>query len=118
MASGNIYEAIAAIMCPMPDRDSTFGNPDLSEQDRDFIYFEAVETAERERARFLAALREAAELADERDADFDPLLDTIAECRAEMDRAEHRMRLLLAYGREFVRPQPYQLKDLAYAAGM
>jgi hypothetical protein len=28
------------------------------------------------------------------------------------------MRLLLAYGREFVRPQPHQLKDLARAAGI
>jgi len=28
------------------------------------------------------------------------------------------MRLLLAYAREFVRPQPYQLKDLARAASM
>lgn len=28
------------------------------------------------------------------------------------------MRLLLAYGREFITPQPYQLKNLAAATGM
>lgn len=28
------------------------------------------------------------------------------------------MRLLVAYAREFVRPQPYPLKDLARAAGL
>jgi hypothetical protein len=28
------------------------------------------------------------------------------------------MRLLIAYGREFTRPRPYRLEDLARAAGM
>lgn len=28
------------------------------------------------------------------------------------------MRLLIAYGREFTRPRPYKLEDLAGAAGM
>jgi AraC-like DNA-binding protein len=32
--------------------------------------------------------------------------------------AEARMRLLIAYGREFTRPRPYRLEDLARAAGM
>jgi hypothetical protein len=49
---------------------------------------------------------------------FDPLLAEIAQARREMREAEQRMRLLVAYGREFVRPSPYQLKDLAEAAGM
>jgi hypothetical protein len=33
-------------------------------------------------------------------------------------RAEARMRLLIAYGREFTRPRPYRLEDLARASGM
>jgi hypothetical protein len=35
-----------------------------------------------------------------------------------MLQAEARMRLLIAYGREFTRPRPYRLEDLARAAGM
>lgn len=35
-----------------------------------------------------------------------------------MREAEDRMRMLIAYGREFVTPQPYPLKALAAAAGM
>lgn len=49
---------------------------------------------------------------------YDPLLALIREARHEMREAEARMRLLVAYGREFVRPQPYQLKDLAASTGM
>jgi hypothetical protein len=52
------------------------------------------------------------------DHDFDPLLDEIAAARDAMLAAEARMRLLIAYGREFTRPRPYRLEDLARAAGM
>jgi len=50
--------------------------------------------------------------------DFDPLLDEIAAARYAMLQAEARMRLLIAYGREFIRPRPYRLEDLARASGM
>ncbi|MFK0250317.1 hypothetical protein ACIQUM_36910 [Amycolatopsis azurea] len=49
---------------------------------------------------------------------FDPLLSEIAAARREVRAAEARMRTLVAYGREFIKPQPYQLKELAAAAGM
>ncbi len=49
---------------------------------------------------------------------FDPLLEEIGSARREMRETEVRMRLLVAYDREFVRPQPSQLKDLAAATGM
>lgn len=49
---------------------------------------------------------------------FDPLLAEITAARREMREAEARLRLLIAYGREFVTPRPYPLKDLAEAAGM
>lgn len=50
--------------------------------------------------------------------DFDPLLGEIGAARNAMLAAEARMRLLVAYGREFTRPRPYRLEDLARAAGM
>ena len=52
------------------------------------------------------------------DHDYDPLLGEIAAARDAMLAAEARMRLLIAYGREFTRPRPYRLEDLARAAGM
>jgi hypothetical protein len=54
----------------------------------------------------------------EHEDDYDPLLAEIAGARDAMLRAEARMRLLIAYGREFTRPRPYRLEDLARAAGM
>ena len=57
-------------------------------------------------------------LAWEHEDDYDPLLCEIAAARNAMLVAEARMRLLVAYGRDFVRPGPYRLEDLARAAGM
>ena len=57
-------------------------------------------------------------LAWEQEDGFDPLLAEIAGAREAMLRAEARLRLLVAYGREFTRPRPYRLEDLARAAGM
>jgi hypothetical protein len=52
------------------------------------------------------------------EGDVDPLLGLVAQARREMLDAERRMRLLVAYGREFVGPRPYTLEGLAQAAGM
>jgi AraC-like DNA-binding protein len=54
----------------------------------------------------------------EHEDDYDPLLGEITAARDAMLAAEARMRLLIAYGREFTRPRPYRLEDLARAAGM
>jgi hypothetical protein len=54
----------------------------------------------------------------EHEDDYDPLLDAVAGARNAMLAAEAQMRLLIAYGREFTRPRPYRLEDLARAAGM
>jgi hypothetical protein len=51
-------------------------------------------------------------------AGTDPLLTTLALLRRQRLEAEMTIRLLVAYGREFVRPRPYRLLDLADAAGM
>jgi hypothetical protein len=48
----------------------------------------------------------------------DPLLAAVADAARRRQRADHQIRLLLAYAREHVRPRPYRLADLAAAAGM
>jgi hypothetical protein len=48
----------------------------------------------------------------------DPLLTALAQARRQHDQARQRLRLLLAYGREFTKPRPYRLVDLARAAGL
>jgi hypothetical protein len=48
----------------------------------------------------------------------DPLLAALADAARRRQRADHDMRLLLAYAREHTQPRPYRLADLAEAAGM
>jgi|HubBroStandDraft_6_1064221.scaffolds.fasta_scaffold519295_3 hypothetical protein len=48
----------------------------------------------------------------------DPLLTTLAGLRRQRHDLDAAIRRLLAYGREFTRPRPYRLADLADAAGM
>ncbi len=48
----------------------------------------------------------------------DPLLAALADAAQRKQRADHDIRLLLAYAREQVQPRPYRLADLADAAGM
>jgi hypothetical protein len=47
----------------------------------------------------------------------DPLLAALADAARRKQRADHDIRLLLAYAREHTRPRPYRLADLAQAAG-
>ena len=51
-------------------------------------------------------------------SDDDPLLAEIRNARRRKLQAEQDLRTLIAYGREFTRPRPYRLIDLAEAAGM
>ncbi len=48
----------------------------------------------------------------------DPLLAALADAAQRKARADHDIRLLLAYAREHTQPRPYRLADLADAAGM
>jgi hypothetical protein len=48
----------------------------------------------------------------------DPLLAALTAARERKARADHDIRLLLAYAREHVQPRPYRLADLAEAVGM
>jgi hypothetical protein len=103
----------------MPDAEGfAETNQHLSAADRELVLAEQEEDVAERRQAYVAELRQLAEQAAEQDEDFDPLLEEVAQCRAEMLAAEQRMRRLLAYAREFVRPQPYQLKELAHAAGL
>ena len=52
------------------------------------------------------------------ETDSDPLLSQIAVERARWEEAENNVRNLIAYAREFVKPHPYQLAELAQAANM
>jgi ElaB/YqjD/DUF883 family membrane-anchored ribosome-binding protein len=119
MTSRDIYEAVVAITHPLPDReDFAAHNAHLSAEDQDLVFQELLQEVMGERERVLADLHEQAQHAAEADDYVDPLLAEIDACRDEMLRLERTMRLLIAYAREYVRPHPYQLKDLARAAGM
>ena len=47
----------------------------------------------------------------------DPLLAALTDAAQRKQRADHDLRLLLAYAREHTQPRPYRLADLADAAG-
>ena len=47
----------------------------------------------------------------------DPLLAALADAARRKQRADHDIRLLLAYAREHTKPRPYRLADLAQATG-
>ncbi|MFI6981526.1 hypothetical protein ACIBSV_23425 [Embleya sp. NPDC050154] len=48
----------------------------------------------------------------------DDLLTAVSRLREARDEADDVMRVVLAFAREFARPRPYRLEDLAEAAGM
>ncbi|TDD17615.1 hypothetical protein [Nonomuraea diastatica] len=48
----------------------------------------------------------------------DPVLARLGELAAQKREIQRQIRLITAYAREFVRPEPYRLRALAEAAGM
>jgi hypothetical protein len=48
----------------------------------------------------------------------DPLLHELRQARRRIEQAQQDIRTLIALAREFTRPRPYTLTDLADAAGM
>jgi hypothetical protein len=88
---------------------------------------DVVDVVQNEREEAAAAMRIAWEEGDQEvDEDGepvpwssnDPVLSAIAGLRIQKERADAAIRRLLAYAREYNRPAPYQLTDLALAAGM
>lgn len=98
------YEEIAAILHPLPAPGS------IEPED---VYNDACWEIDKERQDAAQAL----EIAWDVD-ESEPLLRSIALARRRKEEAEEEIRLLLAYGREFIRPRPYTLAELAAAAGM
>lgn len=109
MAIRDIFTDLTDLTHPLPEEPREFAD------DSEATGWSAMrEDAAEEREAYEQSLR----LAWDHDHDFDPLLGEIEAARNEMLAAEARMRLLIAYGREFTRPRPYRLEDLARAAGM
>lgn len=108
MAKRDMIDDLVDILYPWPAAE------DVADGDEDALDAWRSEVSD-EREKYEENLRLAEEHAE---GDYDPLLAEISTARREMLVAEARMRMLVAYGREFIKPQPYQLKDLAGATGM
>jgi hypothetical protein len=108
MARRDLISELTDIVHPLPSRPGD--QADEAEYDG---WRACVDVVQDERDQFQTTLDAAWERGD-----TDPLVYAIVAAREEMRAAEHRMRLLISYGREFVQPRPYKLDDLARAAGM
>lgn len=106
----SILEDVAAIVHPPPNPEAI--DPPEAQDDAMADLWPDVEEARRQLVEDLAARWDAG------GEDYDPLLDEIARARDEARAAQTRMRLLVAFGREVVRPRGYELGRLAQAAGM
>ena len=109
MATRDIITDLVDLTHPLPEDPGEFANDDEATG-----WSALCEEAAEDREAHEQGLR----LTWEHEDDYDPLLGEIAAARNAMLAAEARMRLLIAYGREFTRPRPYRLEDLARAAGM
>jgi hypothetical protein len=109
MATRDIITDLTDITYPTPEEPEEF-----ADEEEGTSWRAMADAADEEREAYEQGLR----LTWEHEDDFDPLLSEIAAARYAMLRAEARMRLLIAYGREFTRPRPYRLEDLARASGM
>lgn len=99
------FEEIAAILHPAPEPD------DIPEDVRSDVWADITEARERTAFNLEAAW-------DAHGDDAEPLLSALAGARRRRQDAEAEIRRLIAYGREFTRPRPYKLADLATASGM
>lgn len=103
----DIIDDIASILYPLAPRPT-------NDPHADEWYSDYCQQVTDKREDFSHNLRTAWEVED----DLDPLLSAISEARSRKAAAEEDIRKLIAYGREFVKPRPYRLVDLASASGM
>lgn len=115
MARQDTFDEVAAILHPLPDR-YTYDPDGEPEEHNPDIYNDLCEEALREAEDAAANMRLSWEESDH--ASSDPVLSTLADLRDRQRGIERKIRQLLAYGREFVYPRPYQLTALAKAAEM
>lgn len=101
----SVFSDIAAICHPMPSPGEV----------PDDIYSDVCESIHTRREEMIQSLEAAADADSEEN---EPLLSAIGIARYRKEQAEAEIRRLIAYGREFTRPRPYVLAELAGAAGM
>ncbi len=109
MMTRDLVSDLAALLLPLPARPGSSAEDDLDEA----AWSAVSEQIYEERAELEESLRLGWD-----EGGHDPVLALVAEARRQMLDAERRMRLLIAYAREFVGPRPYTLDDLARSAGM
>jgi hypothetical protein len=109
MTTRDIFTDLTDLTYPLPEEPAEF-----ADDDQGTVWRAMEDKVVEDREEYEQRLR----LTWEHEDDYDPLLSEIAGARNAMLMAEARMRLLIAYGREFTRPRPYRLEDLARAAGM
>jgi hypothetical protein len=104
----DVVSDLTALLLPLP----TIPAPGAGDDERE-VWSMVADQVHQQREELAEQLRLGWE-----DGDVDPLLGEVAAARRQMLAAEPTMRLLIAYGREFVGPRPYTLEGLAQAAGM
>ncbi len=108
MTARDIITDLTDLTFPLPEE------PEFDDEDEATAWRAMADAAAEDRENYEQRLR----LTWEHQDGYDPLLGEIEMARHAMLQAEARMRLLIAYGREFTRPRPYKLEALAAAAGM
>ncbi|MFI6340519.1 hypothetical protein [Streptomyces sp. NPDC050535] len=99
----DLVNELAALLCPLPEPGS------VTPED---CFPDAFEEAERERSQYADNL-EAAAFATE----GDPLILALEQAQAQKEEADRRIRLILAYAREFQPGRRYPLRELGQASG-
>ncbi|MET7622374.1 hypothetical protein [Streptomyces sp. NPDC005408] len=101
----SVFSDIAAICHPMPAPGEV----------PDDVYNDVCHSIHAKHQETIQNLEAAADADSEEN---EPLLSAIGLARYRKEQAEAEIRQLIAYGREFTRPRPYKLADLAAASGM
>jgi len=94
---------LAAFLCPLPEPGS------VTPED---CFADACEQSELQRTQYADNLEAAALATDE-----DPLILALEQARTQKEEADRRIRLLLAYAREFQPARRYPLRELSQASG-
>jgi hypothetical protein len=104
-----IHNVTSILRCPPPDpcRGGTSGTPEAG-----------VPTAARRQTEVFLLTTPVSAPCPSHIAGSDAVLAALADAHARRMHAEEEIRLLLAYGRQFVYPHPYTFGELAQAAGM
>ncbi|HLU73608.1 MAG TPA: hypothetical protein VKZ82_15555 [Nonomuraea sp.] len=98
-----IARELAKILAPIPAQQPGEPDPDYTKR------YKTATDQHRALASELILSARAADLDD-------PVLARLNELSTQRQEIQQQIRLIIAYGREFVRPEPYKLKSLADAA--